>query len=157
LSLQTKPIFIIGCPRSGTTIIGKFFENNSKVFFFNEVNIWGKNDLIANQSISRKLIIKLWKSTRKIIPGTIFVRKMHLHTTQLLRTVHFMGKEKNHRLTESDLTEEMIIQVKSILKRDILQEKTLIIKSVNGCLRIPFIKNCFHMQDLFMLLEMGEM
>jgi len=141
--MQTKPIFIIGCPRSGTTIIGKFFQNNSKVLYFNEINIWEKNSLIANQSINRKLIIKLWKNTRKIIPATMFVRKVQWYVTHLLRACHIMGEEKNHRLTENDLTEEMITQVKYILKRDLSPEKTLVIKNVNDSLRIPFIKKLF--------------
>jgi len=141
--MQTKPIFFIGCPRSGTTIISKFFQNNSKVLFFNEINIWEKNSIIANQSINRKLIIKLWKGIRKIFPATMFVRKVHWHVIHLLRACHIMGEEKNDRLTENDLTEEMITQVKYILKRDLSPEKTLVMKSVNDSLRIPFIKKLF--------------
>jgi len=143
LSVQTKPIFIIGCPRSGTTIIGKFFENNSKILFFNEVELWDKNVIIANQSIFRKLIIKLWRIIRKIIPATMFVRKKHWQTTELLRAVNIMDQEKSHRFTESDVTEEMIDQVKYILKKELTPEKTLVVKNVNSSVRIPFIKKLF--------------
>jgi len=143
LSLQITPIFIIGCPRSGTTVIGNFFQNNSKVLYFNEFNIWGRNHLIANQSFQHKLIIKLRKGVRKIIPATMFVRKMHWHTTQLLRTIKIMGEEQSHQLTENDLTQEMIEQVKYILKRDLSPEKTLVIKTINNSVSIPFIKKLF--------------
>jgi len=143
LSLQITPIFIIGCPRSGTTIIGNFFQNNSKVLYFNEANIWERNDLIANQALERKLIIKLRKGVRKIIPATMFVRKIHWHTSQLLRTIKIMGKEQSYQLTENDLTQEMIDQVKYILKRDLSPEKTLVIKTVKNSLSIPFIKKLF--------------
>ena len=142
-SLQTSPIFIIGCPRSGTTIIGNFFQNNSKALYFNEVNIWAKNDLIANQTLKLKLIIKIWKGIRKIIPATMFVRRTHWYTTQLLRSCKIMAQEKNHRLTESDLTQEMIDQVKYILERDLSPEKTLVTKSVKSSLCIPFLKKLF--------------
>jgi len=134
LNLQINPIFIIGCPRSGTTIIGKFFEYNSKTYFFNEVNIWEENETLK---------IKLWQSIRKIIPATMFIRKIHWYTTQLLRSIRIMEEETSHRLTENDLTEEMIEQVKYILKRDLSSEKTLVIKSAVNSLRIPFIKKLF--------------
>jgi len=36
------PIFIIGSPRSGTTVLGEFFETNSNCNYFLEVDIWSK-------------------------------------------------------------------------------------------------------------------
>ena len=73
----------------------------------------------------------------------MFVRKIHWHTTQFFRAVHIMNEEKSHRLTESDLTEEMIDQVKYILKRDISPEKILVVKNALSSLRIPFLKKLF--------------
>jgi len=143
LSLQTSTIFIIGCPRSGTSIFSNFFKNNSKVVFFDEVDIWEKNKIIANQSIIRKLNIKLWKSLRRLIPATMFVRKIHWYTTQLLYAVHLMNEEKSDRLTENDLNNEMIAQVKYIIKKHVPAEKKLVVKSVVNSLRILFIKKLF--------------
>lgn len=73
----------------------------------------------------------------------MFLRKIYWYTTQLFRAGHIMGEEKSHRLTENDLTEEMIDQVKYILKRDITPEKTLVVKNAISSLRIPFVKKLF--------------
>jgi len=35
-----SPLFIIGCARSGTSILGEFFENNSQCKYYFDEDIW---------------------------------------------------------------------------------------------------------------------
>lgn len=141
--IEPDPIFIIGCPRSGTTIFGKFFENNPKCLFYNEINIWMKNELIANQDVGRKFLIRIWKLIRKIFPATMFVRKSYWQVTEALRKIHLIPPDPGHVLTENDLTLELVDQAKFVLNRDLLPGKRLVIKSAADSLRILFVKRMF--------------
>ena len=141
--LEPPPIIIIGCPRSGTTIFGSFFSNNSKCVFFNEVHPWLKNEVISNQDSKTILKIRIWRTIRKIIPATMFVRKIHWRCTEILRSLGLLHDERGHVMDEKHLTQEMIERTKFILKQKMIPGQRLVIKSTTSSLRIPFVLKLF--------------
>jgi len=72
-AIKTKPIFIIGMPRSGTTLVEQILGSHSKVFAAGEITLLGDlinkflyvyNENISNESkfvLNNKLIIKIKK------------------------------------------------------------------------------------------------
>lgn len=137
------PIFIIGSPRSGTTVLGEFFESNSQCDYYLEIDIW---DLVNPNSKSAKLLLKIERGvlsfSRNSVKFTIFVRTLYLWTLSFFRKIGVFNsqfdRDKGHSLTEEDITEERINRARSYLT-----EKRLVVKNPGNSLRIPFIKKIF--------------
>ncbi len=146
-----EPIFLIGCARSGTTIIGKFFEKNSQCYYLDEYDIWEEYASLANQSPKVKIRILLWKSLRKIIPSNLFVRKLHYFITKPFSR----SSGEGHRLTEKDISEKIKNQVDIIL-HTVVKDKRLVMKSTQNSLRIPFIKKLFPSAKFVHILRDGR-
>jgi len=140
---MSSPIFIIGSPRSGTTILGQFFETNSLCDYYLEVDIWKKKQ---KETLFGKFV--LWfeygvlRYSRKHLKLTILIRTLYLWSLSFLRKINLMDskydQENGHRLTEKDITEEKINRAKSYLTN-----KRLVVKHPGNSLRIPFIKKIF--------------
>jgi len=126
-----EPVFIIGCARSGTTIIGDFFQNNSQCVYFNEINIWQK------YSIAHRLFRSVWQ----YLPNLILLRTIHYKVTSFLQDNNLMKEDKGHRLAEKDVTHKHIEQIKSITSQ--IHGKRLVVKHPRNSLRIPFIRKLF--------------
>jgi len=128
------PIFIIGCGRSGTSILGEFFENNSQCEYFYGADLWSKNfDSILNRS--RKIIFK-----DSHLTANKNLRLVHGWITKNLRTF-FHLPYNDDRLTEQDVTPEIEMQIKNIISK--LKKERIIIHGPNHSLQIPFIKRLF--------------
>jgi len=125
------PIFIIGCARSGTSILGEFFENNSQCKYLFEAQIWDER--------SDKILYKIfWKI---INSSNIFSSKALRSGHHKLRDLLGINKKyysKGHRLTENDIVENNVKRINNILSQ--MGEKRLVIKNPRDSLRIPFIK-----------------
>lgn len=129
------PVFIVGCARSGTTILGEFFEKNSQCEYYFEMELWDKKV----ESILNKI---LWKT---ILSNKFF-------TSKNIRIIHYaiadsIGtdrkyKIKGHRLTEKDILPEHVERISKICE-NLGKEKRLIVKNPRDSLRIPFIKKLF--------------
>lgn len=140
-----ESIFIIGCARSGTTILGEFFENNSICKYFHEIDVWDKNSIITDKNYFHQSLIKFKKSIRGGLPRNNELMKLArlilFKTNNFFQTIHLMKIDKGHRLTEDDVTDEIIEQVK-IFNRS-LEGKHLVVKNPRNSLRIGFIKKIF--------------
>jgi len=138
-----QPIFIIGCPRSGTTILGEFFEVSPHCDYFNEIDIWD-NETPSNykSGISQKLLKKTLSYTRRNLKLTILLKGTRLAILDTLKVMGMIKKKDDaingHRLLESDVTKEIEKIAKSYLS-----EKHLVVKSTPASLRIPFLKKIF--------------
>jgi len=106
-----NPIFIIGCPRSGTTILGEFFEIDSQFDYYREKDIWKKPFQKNKESvISQKIFSFALPITRKSLKLSIFLKSIRLGIIKILKFLNLIrdesDKEQGHRLTEKDVTEE---------------------------------------------------
>jgi len=128
------PVFIVGNARSGTSILGNFFENNSQCYYFFEDDIWKK-----------KFGSFYFSTYQKII------RNSNLLASQRLRSIHqffsiflrkIIGKpDDGHRMTENDVTKEKIEKIEKVLAK--IEKRRIVIKNPRNSLRIPFIKKLF--------------
>ncbi len=137
-----SPVFIIGSPRSGTTLLGEFFETNSNCNYFLEVDIWSKKQ---EKPKGKRLVSAQYEIlgyTRKNLKAKIILHTLYLWALSLLRKFNLLDSqnesENGHRLTEKDVTQEMIKRAKSYQG-----EKQLVVKNPTNSLRIPFIKKIF--------------
>jgi len=131
-----KVIFIIGCPRSGTTILGEFFDTNSHCNYCHELDIWEENphDPLANPT-SLKIILKFLKFVRKNKKLAILLRSFQM---SIRNKNSDENNDKGNRLDETDVTEDKIKKA-----RKNLGEKILVVKNPKNSLRMPFIKKIF--------------
>jgi len=133
-------VFVIGCARSGTTILGKFFENNTKCQYYNEINIWEKDSLLKFNSSSPQLSQKIIRKLKQH-PIIKILRSFQFKWNMFLDYIGIIEQDYGHRLTESDVTLEMFDNVKKILAE--IDKKRIVIKNPRNSLRIPFIKKLF--------------
>jgi len=134
VSPDLPPIFIAGVARSGTTILGKFFENNSQCKYFFEDDIW-RNDF---NSFYYRSYTRIIRNSKFLANPTL--RSYHQKLFTFLRKI-LSKPDLGHRLTESDVTPEMFDNVKKILAE--IDKKRIVIKNPRNSLRIPFIKKLF--------------
>lgn len=130
---KKSPIFIIGCARSGTSILGEFFEQNSTCHYFFEDDIWSS----VYHNKAKFFIITFIKQNTFLTNEKI--RKVHQKISSCLRKIiHYPNY--GHRLKETDVTDTMIDNVNKVRKK---VDKRIIIKNPRNSLRIPFIKKLF--------------
>lgn len=135
------PIFIIGCARSGTSILGNFFQNNSQCQYFNEIDVWKKNEFFKpskKERTFRKFILNPAKRHSTLI---ITLRTIHFQISIFLQNIHVIKSDDGHQLTENDVSETFANEVKEIEKN--LLKPRIVIKNPRNSLRIPFIKKLF--------------
>jgi len=125
-----EPIFIIGCARSGTTIFGECFKNNSQCIYLHEKDIWKK------YTIANKIFRFMWGRTSN--PTSI--RTMHYKITKILRNLRLM-KSSSHVLTADNVTSKMVERVEQFMSN--LGNKRLVVKHPRNSLKIPFILKVF--------------
>jgi len=101
------PIFIIGCPRSGTTILGEFFENSKKCNYYNEIDLWKDHTSISKYDDS-EIFNKLISLSRKHKKLSIFLKGLRIFYRDLSQQIGIIDKDFDnklgHRLTEKDVT-----------------------------------------------------
>ena len=127
------PIIIIGCARSGTSILGEFFENNSECQYYYDEDLWDPkfNNLIkkTKKNLIRGTNLSANKSFRQIFQ-------------KLSNTVQpSQNTNENQQLTAEDVSNENIEQIKKIIKT--MTKKRLIIHGPKHSFRISFIKKLF--------------
>jgi len=124
------PIFIIGCARSGTSILGEFFKNNSQCEYSFDKDIWDPSldNLITKARTT--IITKTNISTFKL------VRKIYQKTSKTFKKSG--NDDKGNRLTEKDVNPKFINQTKKILSS--IQKERLVIHGPKHSLQILFIK-----------------
>ena len=127
------PIFIIGCARSGTSILGEFFENNSQCEYFFDEDVWVPNFDNPIKKTRSKIIRNTKISANK--PLRQILQKI---SSSLGRS---NNEEENERLIEKDVTDIFSKQVKKFLSS--LSKERLVIHGPKHSLRIPFIKKLF--------------
>jgi len=59
---EQRPIFIIGCPRSGTSLLSSILNRHSKVCVTPELHYFGKNELLTNGINNTDQAINLYNS-----------------------------------------------------------------------------------------------
>ncbi len=140
---MANPIFIIGCPRSGTTILGEFFEKSPQCEYYNEFEFWKKNPMNSNVvAIEKKITRFSLHFIRENLKMTIFFKGFRLAVMEFLKKVKLSydesDREQGHRLTEKDVTEKIREHCHSYLS-----DKHLVVKGAKNSLRIPFLKTIF--------------
>jgi len=126
------PIFIIGCARSGTSILGEFFENNSQCQYYFDEDIWDPN------------FNNLIKKTRtSLIRGTKFSanKPMRKLIQKVSNSFSSNNEDKNQSLTEDDVTNEVIIQTEKAISA--LSKDRFVIHGPKHSIQIKFIKKLF--------------
>lgn len=138
----SKVVFIIGCPRSGTTILGEFFQNNSNCSYYREIDIWEKPLNSTAFNLYLKTISIITQITRKHRRLTIFLQGIRQILVDFLKSIRFLSNKDNtnrgQRLTADDVLSEMEKKARSYLG-----EKNLVVKTNANSLRIPFLKKLF--------------
>ena len=131
LQIMHEQIFLIGCARSGTTILGEFFQNNSQCYYLSEIDVWQKHS---------ELLYKIFRFIWRRIPNPVLIRTIHYKLSKILLTLK-ISKPSSHLLTENDVTLDMMRRVKNLISD--IGNKRLVIKHPRYSLRIPFIKKLF--------------
>jgi len=126
-----EPVFIIGCARSGTTILGEFFENNSQCYYLNEIDVWQRHS-----GLEKRIFRFFWNR----MPNPILIRTIQYKLSKILRNFK-ITKPTTHLLTQNDVRLENIRRVEKLMLS--LENKRLVIKHPRDSLRIPFIKKLF--------------
>jgi len=139
------PLFIIGSARSGTTILGEIFENNTQCVFFHEIDVWDRKSYITDQGFFEKLKINLNYFIRQNIPKNnkllVMLRIIQFNLLMILQELHIIECDRGHQLTEKDVTPDMLHQVDKVISS--AGDKRLVIKNPRNSLKIPFIKKLF--------------
>jgi hypothetical protein len=140
---RKEPIFIIGCPRSGTTILGEFFDDPSRFNYFREIDIWEKQPNKFLNNIFLRIIDGLTPLTRRSLKLSIFLKIIRQILVDILGSLHLLitgyNSRGDHRLDENDVTAD-----KSKLARSYLtDDRQLVVKATLNSLKIPFIKKIF--------------
>jgi LPS sulfotransferase NodH len=134
------PIFIIGCPRSGTTILGEFFANSKNCDYYNEIDIWNTYKP-KNMEISHTME-KIISITRKNATVSMFFKGLRIATRDLCQFLKITRKDfddkKGQRLDENDVTHKI-----TDVARSFLSGKYLVVKTTPNSLRIPFLRKMF--------------
>ena len=141
MTLDLPPIFIIGVARSGTSILGKFFENNSQCRYFFEVDIWKKNEFFKPPKYERpygKFLLTPLKRQKLLFTK---IRVITFQLSQIFQNFHIIERDKGHQLTENDVSKEILDETKKI--KNNIKNKRLVVKHPRNSLRIPFIKKLF--------------
>ena len=140
---MSNPIFIIGCPRSGTTILGEFFENDNKFNYYREIDIWEKQLHPLLKKIFFYGISFILPFTRRSAKFSIFSKIIRQGIIDSLSAIKILpgydNKIQGHRMNEKDVTPERYRIARSYLNED----KVLVVKATLNSVRIPFIKKIF--------------
>lgn len=99
--LDTRPIFIIGMPRSGTTLIEQILSSHSNVSSCGEVNFL---DTMINNLFSSK---KLSKGSIKFFENLSLDNKLSHIETYLSLIENFSNSSKMQKITDKSLTNFM--------------------------------------------------
>ncbi|QMU53921.1 MAG: hypothetical protein GKS07_02760 [Nitrosopumilus sp.] len=143
MKIKKEPIFIIGCPRSGTTILGEYFEDESKFNYFREVDIWEKQANEVMSKIFLGIVDKITPLTRRSLKFSIFLKIIRQILVDVLGNFHLITTGYNsrgdHRLDRNDITKDKM----EIARNCLINEKQLVVKATLNSLKIPFIKEIF--------------
>lgn len=137
------PIFIIGCPRSGTTILGEFFEKSPYCNYYNEIDFWEKNASDSLRSENFQKILQFFLPyTRKNLKMSIFFKGIRLAGLESLKKLGMASSAddgaRGQKLSKEDVTDNISKKAKSFLS-----EKHLVVKRTPNSLRILFLKEIF--------------
>ena len=136
------PVIIIGCPRSGTSLLLTILSMSPNLWslYRETINIWSDFYTVSEKEFKDDL---LTESDLTEEAKTFLLNEFHKHSLNSYYAGYLTREYYNNKKTILNPLVKTITQINLLYKNTFLNKYRLVEKSPKSCFRIPFINKLF--------------